>query len=137
MDWSRSLSVNMKNYISILCPLRNYAAFISGWELQPIENFSRLIVVNHLLVINLNKSSWLSYIRLNLRQAFIDPPAEFRLFILTSQESINKFIFDHWSFILNVIESCCTHSTISLFGRGSEISILIFFFFLFYTQIKS
>ncbi len=126
----------MKNYISILCPLWNYAAFISGWELQPIENFSRLIVVNHLLFINLNKSSWLSYIRLNLWQTFIDPPAEFLLFILTLHKSINKFIFDHWSIILNVIESCCKPSTNSLNGCGFEF-LLFFFLFLLNTQIKS
>ena len=137
-DWSRCLAVNMKNYISFLCPFRNDGSFVSWWELQPIENFSWLIIFNHFLIINLNKPGRFTNIRLDIRKSFIDPPAQLLLLVFTWQKSINEFILDlylHRSIILHVKKSCGKHSTLS--SNFIILKILILFlFFLLDSKIK-
>ena len=83
INWTTCLSKNMKNYISLLCPIWNDLTFISRLKLYPIEYFSRLIIVNHLLRIYLYCSSTLANIWPNIWQPFINKPAYLLRFLYT------------------------------------------------------
>ena len=74
-DVSPCLTENMKDYISLLSPIWYYLAFVCWGKLNPIENFSWLIIFNHILWLNINNPCAFSNIWLYIRYTSIDPPA--------------------------------------------------------------